>query len=250
MQQLIAWMMKPAYVDRPHSVADIRCFLEGKPTDDETMVGEKPEPLSERTKTISSPKQKAQQQPIPSKANSQSSAKPKSVYSPKTLDEPSSGRNKLFWGVGIGCAVIAMIVVSVLLLKSPSMVNAVTDTIEQNAARQVTNMIYTSQVKDGMGTYQYTGYVDDNGCPDGTGKAVFSNGDHYEGPFVKGVMKGEGARYTFSTGDCFRGEMRNDQFFEGTYTVADGSYFFGTFYKGQPEHGTWYDSNGKKLKTL
>lgn len=36
----------------------------------------------------------------------------------------------------------------------------------------------------------------------------------------------------------------------GTYTTSDGSYFKGSFYKGQPEHGAWYDKNGKKLTEM
>lgn len=101
-----------------------------------------------------------------------------------------------------------------------------------------------------MGTYSYTGPVDDEGRPNGTGKAVFSNGDKYEGPFEHGVMSGTDARYDFKVGDRFVGEMSNDNFFKGTYTMSDGKYFTGSFSKGNPKHGTWYDKNGKKLTEI
>ena len=101
-----------------------------------------------------------------------------------------------------------------------------------------------------MGKYQYSGSVDDKGHPDGIGKAVFSNGDYYEGPFVHGVMTGTNAHYSFKTGDSFNGEMRKDQFFKGTYTTDDGSFFTGSFSNGQPKHGTWCDKNGKKITEI
>lgn len=64
---------------------------------------------------------------------------------------------------------------------------------------------------------------------------------------MKQLVQGTGATYRYKAGDSFEGEMQNDQFFNGTYTSSDGSYFKGSFSKGQPEHGTWYDKNGKKL---
>ena len=250
MQQLIAWMMKPAYVDRPQNVADIKRFLEGKPKDDETIVGEKPDSPSERTKTIATSYQKARQQSIQSTVISQRSTKQNSINTPEPTEEHSFVRNKLLWGIGIGVAAIAMVVVFILLLKGPAMVNAVTDTIEQVMGEQVNNISYTSPVKGGMGTYQYSGSIDDQGRPHGKGKAEFANGDSYEGPFVQGVMKGEDARYKFHSGESFEGVMDNDEFVEGTYTLIDGSYFKGSFYKGQPESGTWYDKNGTKLDDM
>jgi formylglycine-generating enzyme required for sulfatase activity len=39
MQQLITWMMKPLYNQRPQSVAEVRAFLGGNTTNDETIVG-------------------------------------------------------------------------------------------------------------------------------------------------------------------------------------------------------------------
>lgn len=39
MQQLITWMMKPLYNQRPQSAAEVRSFLGGNTTNDETIVG-------------------------------------------------------------------------------------------------------------------------------------------------------------------------------------------------------------------
>lgn len=234
-QQLIAWMMNPRIDERPQSVAEVKQFL----------VAPFHESSTEDTEVIVKPQFKPRNE-----------SKPEPVYMQQLGQEPqlknASGSSKLRWAIGTGvvAAIVAAIVVAFLLLKGPSTVTTVTDKIEQVAGRQVTNQSFTSPVKGGMGTYQYTGPVDEQGRPEGIGKAVFSNGDRYEGPFVLGVMKGENAKYIFNMGDRFEGEMRNDQFFEGTYTTADGSYFKGSFYKGQPEHGTWYDKNGKKLTEM
>ena len=246
MQQLIAWMMKPAYVDRPQSVSDVRQFLTAtQPAEEETRPVE-PEPVKEETLVIEKPQPKPQPQPKP---------EPEPPVPTPVYEEPEgeeSGNSKLWWGIGAGvvAAIVAAIVVTLFLLKGPATDSAVTDAVEQAMGQQVTNQTYTSPVKDGMGTYLYTGPVDAQLRPDGKGKAVFSNGDRYEGPFVQGVMKGERALYVFKSGDRFEGEMRNDQFFDGRYTSADGSYFIGSFYKGQPEHGVWYDKNGKKLTEM
>lgn len=51
LQQLITWMMKPAYEERPQSVAEVKKFLEWKCIDDETELCIKQEILSEQTIT-------------------------------------------------------------------------------------------------------------------------------------------------------------------------------------------------------
>ena len=245
-QQLIAWMMKPRLDERPQSVSAVRQFLSApQPAEEETRPVQ-PEPVKEETVVIEKPQPKPQPQPKPEPEP------PVPTYTDEEPEGEESGNSKLWWGIGAGvvAAIVAAIVVTLFLLKGPAADSAVTDAVEQAMGQQVTNQTYTSPVKDGMGTYQYTGPIDEQGRPDGTGKAVFTNGDRYEGPFVQGVMKGEHALYVFKSGDRFEGEMRNDQFFDGRYTSADGSYFIGSFYKGQPEHGVWYDKNGKKLTEM
>ena len=50
-------------------------------------------------------------------------------------------------------------------------------------------------------------------------------------------------------GDVFEGEFRNNSFYVGKYTIAkDKSYYIGSYNKGQPSNGTWYDKNGKIIE--
>ena len=182
------------------------------------------------------------------------------------IDSPSEPSNNKKLGIAILAAAVVLIGIIVFALSkseksyleetvsvdtiASQIEKTNADTVELVTVMQVTNQSFTSPVKGGMGTYQYTGPVDDQGRPDGTGKAVFSNGDYYEGPFVQGVMTGEGAQYNYKNGAHFKGEMRNDQFFKGTYTHADGRYFTGSFNLWKPRHGTWYDKDGKKMSTI
>lgn len=62
------------------------------------------------------------------------------------------------------------------------------------------------------------------------------------------IMQGTGATFHMKNGDVFTGEFRDDRFHNGRYTVKDdGSYFEGSFKNGQPDQGSWYDKNGKRL---
>jgi serine/threonine-protein kinase len=74
MQQLIAWMMKPAYVDRPQSVSDVRQFLTAtQPAEEETRPVE-PDPVKEETLVIEKPQPKPQPKPEP---------KPEPIFEPE-----------------------------------------------------------------------------------------------------------------------------------------------------------------------
>ena len=97
----------------------------------------------------------------------------------------------------------------------------------------------------------YTGPIDDSGKPHGVGKLQMKNGTVYEGPFEHGIMQGKGAKYLYKNGARFEGEMSNNVFFKGTYRADDGSRFEGSFdAKGQPQHGTWYDEQGKLVENI
>lgn len=232
LRELIAWMMRPRLDERPQSVGVVKQFLDNN-AQPQTV---QPKAEEDETEAIEVLEAEPEQKEV-------SYSEIKQV--PET-EKPF--RRKWLWGV-VAC--LAVVLFGALGLNNSSTDTAdTTESIEQVTVKQVTDFTFTSPVKGGMGTYRYTGPVDEQNCPDGTGKAVFSNGDCYEGPFVHGVMKGEQAQYVFKTGDRFEGEMRNDQFFDGRYTSADGSYFVGTFYKGQPEHGVWYNKYDKKMSDV
>lgn len=128
-----------------------------------------------------------------------------------------------------------------------------TDTFITNEAKEVKDAricVWSKGVGDSL-RYTYTGPVDNNGLPEGKGKAVYENGRVYEGPFVGGTATGKDATYSYPNGDQFAGSFKNDCFEEGRYTVgADGSYFQGKFSGGQPYSGSWYSRSGKLLETL
>ena len=67
-------MMKPAYVDRPQSVSDVRQFLTAtQPAEEETRPVE-PDPVKEETLVIEKPQPKPQPKPEP---------KPEPIFEPE-----------------------------------------------------------------------------------------------------------------------------------------------------------------------
>ncbi len=85
---------------------------------------------------------------------------------------------------------------------------------------------------------------------DGHGKITTEYGT-YEGDFYNGEMNGQNACFSLPNGDVYYGSFTNDEFNKGRYIVKQtGEYFVGSFKKGQPSKGTWYDKKGNKLETL
>ena len=100
-----------------------------------------------------------------------------------------------------------------------------------------------------LGRCRYTGPVDADGKPDGRGTAMFGNGDKVTADFTHGDITSKDATYTFAaSGDKFKGSMKKNALFEGTYTCADGRYFIGTFKNNRPVQGQWYNKDGTKIK--
>lgn len=99
-----------------------------------------------------------------------------------------------------------------------------------------------------LGTCSYTGTVDGDKLPHGTGEATFTDGRFYRGSFVHGNFDGNNAYFLYDNGDVFEGTFADNKFSEGKYTIkSDGSYFEGSFENGQPSQGLWFDKNGKNL---
>jgi len=124
---------------------------------------------------------------------------------------------------------------------------AVIDEIADSAAAAVAEV---AEYRNKLGKFYYSGEYNASGNPNGFGEATFDNGNYYKGPFRNGILEGENGFFKFKNGDTFRGSFKNNYFNQGTYTVAGtGEYFVGTFNKGEPQHGTWYDKNGNTLET-
>lgn len=239
MQYLIKWMMTPKRQKRPQSVAEVRDFL-AKPfnqqstpvvdDDEDTVLEEKPTP-----------------KPTP-----KTKSKPTPKSSPITSSSSRSSSSSKKW-IGIGIA--ALVLIGVLLVwnpfkksapDKPALDSSVVAAVKENVSttKEVSDRYFNSA----LGVCSYTGPVDKNDLPHGTGKATFTDGRLYKGPFVHGKMEGDDAYFHYDNGDTFEGSFRNERFYEGRYTMkSDGSYFIGKFSNGQPSTGQWYDKNGNKI---
>lgn len=257
MQRLITWMMNPAHIRRPQSATDVRQYLD-KPIEakGETTIVDKPKhKLGEdtvRSTPPPTPEQKTVRSQEPSTVRSQEpKAEPQSAYEEPAYEE-STPKSHISWGiiVGVILAVIAVLGLGGYLFygsssKTVSMQKATTPEYKQP---RIVTIPFVSSFGD---SGQYTGPIDESGKPNGKGKVVFDNGCRYDGPFLHGVMSGINGIYYFSDGSRFEGTMNADHFYDGTYTATDRSYFRGTFdEKGQPQRGTWYDRNGKKIEDV
>lgn len=112
-----------------------------------------------------------------------------------------------------------------------------------------------------FGMSSYTGQVvsdsvQDSGkkLPHGKGVARVTAGDLkgslYDGEFVNGRMQGK-ATYTFDNGDTFEGTFRDNEFYQGRFTIREtGDYFEGTFRDGVPYKGEWHNKNGNITERL
>lgn len=218
MRKLILWMMNSNRRKRPQSVAEVRAFLTIEAT--ESLPPDSVDDEGTRMPDNSSKKKEENSNEI-------------------------SPWHKYRKAIISGVAVATMLILAIILWPKDSEEMQTIDVTEDvPLPKTVTNL----NVSSSIGDYSYTGPVNSEGKPDGTGEARFSDGRSYTGPFVNGIMQGKGAHFNMANGDSFEGEFQDNRFYEGQYTVRDdGSYFKGTFKGGQPDKGQWYDKNGKRL---
>lgn len=262
MQQLISWMMKPAYVERPQSAAEVREFLdkpaEVAPADEETQVvtkdnGDEETVMVEKAQGSKSQgeEKKLEKQEYPNR-----NAQPSTTNSETSTINPfEDDEEKKPWGkiVGIIAAVLVLGIGGYFALSgggSSTNDADVKGSIEQKMKeeKRVEKMEFSSSANE-KGTY--SGPIDDSGKPHGIGH-YDATSFTYDGPFEHGVLQGKDAKYVSKKdGSRFEGEMKNGFYLSGKYIAADGSRFEGTFdAKGYPEHGSWYDEQGKKLEDM
>ena len=262
MQQLISWMMKPAYVERPQSAAEVREFLdkpaEVAPADEETQVvtkdnGDEETVMVEKAQGSKSQgeEKKLEKQEYPNR-----NAQPSTTNSETSTVNPfEDDEEKKPWGkiVGIIAAVLVLGIGGYFALSgggSSTNDADVKGSIEQKMKeeKRVEKMEFSSSANE-KGTY--SGPIDDSGKPHGIGH-YDATSFTYDGPFEHGVLQGKDAKYVSKKdGSRFEGEMKNGFYLSGKYIAADGSRFEGTFdAKGYPEHGSWYDEQGKKLEDM
>lgn len=102
--------------------------------------------------------------------------------------------------------------------------------------------------------FVYSGEVDEEGLPDGVGKAYYHatascDSCVFEGTFVHGITSEGEMRFT--NGNSFKGTFTEEGYYkQGTWVEKDGYYFEGTFKEGVTYNGTWYTPKGKKYSKV
>lgn len=130
---------------------------------------------------------------------------------------------------------------------------------ENNASEMIAEIqdsegnIYRKDISynSALGVCSYSGYVDQDGHPNGNGKAVWESGvgKEYDGQWVHGDMDGD-CTYVSSKGYRFEGKFKLNHYNEGKLTNPDNTYYVGTFDKnGDKYTGIEYDANGNQTDT-
>ena len=222
LQYLIRWMMKPNREGRPQSVKEVQNFLKMPYYEDEDTGGDTNDSDEETRMPDVSEKRKK-----------------------KENDN---------WKKWIPLAVIGIaLFIGVIFFATSGKGSAITDEpdtvrIESKEEPQMLKKVEKMYFDSPLGISQYTGTVDDERKPHGSGEVIFTDGRIYRGPLQHGKFEGKNAYFKYDNGDTFEGTFVNNGFSEGRYTIIeDGSYFIGTFKNGQPDKGQWYDKNGNSL---
>lgn len=101
-------------------------------------------------------------------------------------------------------------------------------------------------------TFVYTGSVNMDGIPHGTGKAWYKGSiwTRYEGHFYEGEWDGHG-ELLYRNGDQFIGDFDRGSFAKGVYLIGeDGSYYKGDFKNEMPYNGSWRKSNKELIDSV
>ena len=222
LQYLIRWMMKPNREGRPQSVKEVQNFLKMPYYEDEDTGGDTNDSDEETRMPDVSEKRKK-----------------------KENDN---------WKKWIPLAVIGIaLFIGVIFFATSGKGSAITDEpdtvrIEPKEEPQTLKKVEKMYFDSPLGISQYTGTVDDERKPHGSGEVIFTDGRIYRGPLLHGKFEGKDAYFRYDNGDTFEGTFVNNGFSEGRYTIKDdGSYFIGSFKNGQPDKGQWHDKNGKNL---
>ena len=249
-RRLVLKMMTTDRFDRPQSVEELKTLIGDLDRQEQRHREEE-----RRRQELENLERKKREEEERKKKEEEEKKKTKIIDKPKPTPspapEPVPGPKKPGKVLVIAAVVGALVLLWLIFSpsgSSPTADPAETDTLEavDAAATTVTDFSYTNA----LGTYTYTGEVIGD-VPNGEGKAVFDNGNVYEGPFVDGNLHGSGAVYHFKDGDSFEGSFNQNYFDKGKYTIASsGEYFEGSFKNGEPDKGTWYDKNGKKMETI
>lgn len=256
LQKIVVEAMKPRVKQRTPSVA---AFLKAI----ERLSGEEPAEEEDMTRsdlgveeapTIIEDKEEEEEASVV-QATPVEEVKPivqenKAVEKDVKNEVANSGGHKSMrkWTIIGACIVVLFVGILLLMPNKNGSPNSESTEKDEELVISVHDAYFTNNV---LGGYVYAGPVDEDGEPNGFGEAKFTDGQTYKGYFEHGVFQGEDAEFKMKNGDLFIGSFVNNLFEKGTYTVAaTGEYFEGTFKKGQPSVGTWYNSSGEKLQDI
>ena len=250
-RQLILKLMKTDRFDRPQSVEDVRRMIEkaGEATATVEIAMHKNE--EEDTMVLG----KEDSNPNPSVKEEPQIEKPK-IPSTPVDEKPSKPWWQSSWAlIPVLALVLAVGIWSLFSTKSSNSSN-ISSTPNSESVKETKKIIEKKTVtaisfKNALGNFTYTGEINKENKPQGKGEAKFDNGNYYKGQFINGNLDGENGLFKFKNGDTFIGSFKDNYFNEGTYTVAETAEVFkGSFKNGNPEHGIWYDKNGKILEEI
>ena len=176
-----------------------------------------------------------------------------------TLEKPESFIKGLFKGLLIAAAIIVPIMlIPISIAQCQNNRDNASDYVSNEDAvipdeRYVQEeAVYGS---NGNVKYYWTGNIKE-GQPEGTGVAVYPNGDKYGRKEYSGTMQGglkhaENASLKYQNGDSYKGSFANDHFQEGTYYVsATGERFVGKFKDDQPYNGSWHNRDYQVIQKV
>ena len=233
-RDLVLWLMKTHRKERPQNVQQIRETIkrQAPPKDDDTKVMNA---LDDETAMASS-------------TTADVPVTPLMDGGPKDVDEAKSESKRKFMIFLAAIAGILLVLVGYALIRNykpkPAPMAEESPITFQEA---IPATVESEHMTLAMGECNYTGQVNAAGIPDGHGTAVFANGDQADADFTDGNVNDDDALYTFASKDTFKGKIVDNQFIQGQYTRADGSYFVGEFTRNKPGSGQWYDKNGNKI---
>lgn len=264
-KHLVLWLMNTNRKKRPQSVDDIRKFLENDESVTLIVNGDDEQESSTddgdgETLVLGAEDNKEQEDSEDGSSEELKKEAESSVTPISDTKDDNIGKKIL---IAIAGFVIAIIIIVVFtkgcdgtknqsaapVLDSTEWSDTLDTTVVDTAVTDAYNQV---QCKLKQGNCTYTGYVNEDGVPNGEGEAWFADGRYYKGYFSNGVMVDDNAYFRFPNGDTYQGSFVDDHFSEGRYTIkADQSYFIGTYDdNGQPKKGAWYDKNGKKLENV
>ena len=195
------------------------------------------------------------------KETTRSDAKVKTTYS--EFDEVKPKSKKWVWIslIAVVVAGIAIVIYTNLYyygegnaMPQDSIAFGSTDSVALRPTSVENEEIVLNKGHETKRRFVYSGEVDEEGLPDGVGKAYYHatascDSCVFEGTFVHGITSEGEMRFT--NGNSFKGTFTEEGYYkQGTWVEKDGYYFEGTFKEGVTYNGTWYTPKGKKYSKV